>query len=317
MDLTNTPVEGTGYSVDEAATHIEKLLDSDGTTETVDADNETDEVSNTLEDEVENDTEQPETDSEEVEQVESEGETDEVEEPTARDPNEILFEIDGQGVSREEAQKGYLRQSDYTKKMQELGAHRKKWIVQEVDYHQIRAQSAQVLNDLAAHVAQVFEMNSFGQEPDWETEWANDPYEAQMKKFKWDKDKAAWQEKQSDREHAVKAVYDAQVEIARQNEAYLKNKREHEIIESREALARTLPDVFGDPQKAKGFRHERSFRSIRVIIGAIKDEFARENNRMGLSAESISAAVESPRAAAGSIPEETQARDSNDSAFPG
>ncbi|QRM54741.1 hypothetical protein [Sinorhizobium sp. BG8] len=251
METTNTPVEGTGYSVDEAATHIENLLDSDiGTTETVDAENEVDETSNTLDDDVEIDMEQPETDSDDVDEDATESETDEVEEPTVRDPNEVLFEIDGQGISRQEAERGYLRQSNYTKKMQELAEHRKKWIVQEVEFHQVRAQSEQVLNNLAAHVAQVFEMNDFGAEPDWAAEWDVDPYEAQKKRFQWDKDKAAWQQKQAAREAAVKAIYDSQIEVARQNEAYANNKRENAIIESRETLAREMPEVFGEAQKA-------------------------------------------------------------------
>ncbi|WVT74013.1 hypothetical protein QM996_02545 [Sinorhizobium chiapasense] len=251
METANTPIEGTGYSVDEAATHIENLLDSDfGTTETVDADSEVVETSNTPEDEIEIDMEQPETDSDDVDRDATESETDEVEEPTVRDPNEILFEVEGQGVSRQEAERGYLRQSNYTKKMQELAEHRKKWMVQEVEFHQVRAQSEQVLNNLAAHVAQVFQMDDFGAEPDWEAEWDVNPFEAQKKRFQWDKDKAAWQQKQASREAAVKAIYDSQIEIARQNEVYANNKREHEIIESRETLARNLPDVFGDAQKA-------------------------------------------------------------------
>jgi len=251
MDLTNTPDEGTGYSVAEAATHIETFLDSEsGTTETVDADNEVDETSNTLDDEIEIDVEQPETDSDDVDGDETESERDEVEEPTVRDPDEILFEIDGQGVSRAEAERGYLRQSNYTKKMQELAEHRKKWIVQEVEFNQIRGQFGEELNRLAHHVAQTFQMDDFGPEPDWSAEWEIDPYEAQKKKFQWDKDRAAWQQKQHNREAAVKAIYDHQIEMARQNEVFANNKREHEIIESREILARNLPDVFGDPKKA-------------------------------------------------------------------
>lgn len=252
MDLTNTPVEGTGYSVDEAATHIENLLDSDiGTTEKVDAEKEVEKTSSTLDEEIESDVEQPETDSEDVEGDDTDGETDEVEEPTVRDPNEVLFEIDGQGISRQEAERGYLRQSNYTKKMQELAEHRKKWMVQEVEFHQVRAQSEQVLNNLAAHVAQVFEMNSFGDEPDWEAMLdTHDAYDVQKERYRWEKNRATWHQKQAAREAAVKAIYDSQVEMDRQNEVFLRNKREHEIIESREKLARDLPDVFGDPQKA-------------------------------------------------------------------
>lgn len=250
METTNTPVEGTGYSVAEAATHIEQFLDSDGTTEQVDADNEADEVSTTLEAEDENDADTLETESEEVGLEEAEGDADEVDEPTEADPNEIVFEHDGQPITREEATKGYLRQSQFTKKMQELAEHRKKWVVQEVEFHQVRAQSEQALNSLAAHVAQVFEMNSFGDEPDWEYEFQTDPYEANLKRIRWEKDRNAWQQKQSAREEAVKAIHSAQNEVARQNAAHLKAKREHEIIESREVLAERLPDVFGNPQKA-------------------------------------------------------------------
>ncbi|MGV1751536.1 hypothetical protein [Agrobacterium sp. CG674] len=250
METTNTPNEGTGYSVAEATAHIEQFLDSEGTTEQVDADNEADEVSNTLEAEVENDTDTLETESDEADLEEAEGETEQADEPTAVDPNEIVFEHDGQKITREEATKGYLRQSDYTKKMQEIGSLRKQWVVQEVEFHQVRAQSEQALNNLAAHVAQVFEMSDFGQEPDWEYEFQTDPYEANLKRIRWEKDRNAWQQKQSAREEAVKAIYDAQNEVARQNEAHLQAKRQHEIIESREVLAGRLPDVFGDPKKA-------------------------------------------------------------------
>lgn len=250
MELTNTPEEGTGLTTAEAAEHIEKMLDSaNATPDEVDADSEAEEASNTLEDEGADQEEHPETDSDE-EGAESEGEEDTEEAKPALDPNEILFEIDGQGITREEALKGYQRQSSYTSKMQELAEHRKKWMVQEVEFNQVRAHSQQVLDTLAQHVAQVFGMNDFGPEPDWEAEWANDPYEAQMKKFKWDKEKANWLQTQQAREAAVKAIRDAQTEANRQDAVFLENKRQHEIIESRETLARDLPHAFGDTQKA-------------------------------------------------------------------
>lgn len=42
-----------------------------------------------------------------------------------------LYDVNGQQVSLEELQKGYLRQSDYTRKMQEVAAQRKQPIEQE------------------------------------------------------------------------------------------------------------------------------------------------------------------------------------------
>lgn len=252
METTNTPVEGTGLTTAQAAENIERMLDSaNATPDEVDADEEADEVSLTHDDEDADNEEHPETDSEDDEGDDSDGEKDEaVEEQTALDPTEILFEIDGQGISREEARKGYIRQSHYTRSMQELSEHRKQWQIQETGIHELRAHSQQVLENLTHHVAQVFGMNEFGPEPDWEAEWANDPYEAQMKKFKWEKEKENWQQMQQTREAAVKAIYEAREEAKRQDAVHYETKRQHEIIESREALARELPEAFGDVQKA-------------------------------------------------------------------
>ncbi len=253
MDMTNTPDQGTGFTVDEAATQIETLLDSpQATPEKVDAEtNETPEVSTPLETDIESDEEQPETDSENVEADEDEGEQDEKQEtPVERDPEEIVFELEGQAISRKEAERGFLRQSDYTRKMQELAEHRKKWIVQEIDMHQVRETSAQTLNQLAHHVAQVFDMTDFGPEPDWAAEFELDPYTTQQKRFQWEKDKAAWTKKQQDREAAVMAIYNAQKEVAEQNARFAKNKREQDIVDSRAELARRMPDQFGDDRKA-------------------------------------------------------------------
>ena len=39
--------------------------------------------------------------------------------------NEVLFQIDGKDITKEEAEKGYLRQADYTKKTQQLAEEKK------------------------------------------------------------------------------------------------------------------------------------------------------------------------------------------------
>jgi|GEM_PF-1236784 len=254
MELANNPGDGTGSVSEDTRDAFKALLDSENATiqdAEADAEAETEGVSETSEDEFEGNEEQSAEDSNDLE---DELDDAEAEQETAVEAIELaddaLINVNGEQLTGRELKDRGLRWADYTRKMQELGEHRKKWIVQEVEFHQIRAQSEQAINDLAAHVAQVFEMTDFGPEPDWESEFATDPYEANLKRIRWDKDKAAWQQKQSAREQAVKAIHDAQVELARQNAAHLEAKRRHEIIESRELLAKRLPDVFGDPKKA-------------------------------------------------------------------
>lgn len=254
MDLANTPDQGTG-TVSEMDTQsaFKNLLDSDTATTEVDTDAEAEALiaSNTSDEDIDENLEQPETDSEEVDVDETEDAEDKEAETTEeRDPEEIVFELEGQAISRKEAERGFLRQSDYTRKMQELAEHRKKWIVQEIDMHQVREQSASMLNQLAHHVAQVFEMGEFGPEPDWAAEFEIDPYTTQQKRYQWEKDKAAWTEKQRAREEAVRAIYDTQVKIAERDAQFAAAKREQDIIDCRAELASRMPDVFGDDKKA-------------------------------------------------------------------
>ncbi|MGO1160845.1 hypothetical protein ACTOV4_02680 [Brucella sp. C7-11G] len=254
MDFANTPEQGTG-AVSEMDTQsaFKNLLDSDNATTEVDKDAEAEALvaSNTSDEDIDENLEQPETDSEEVDVDETDDAADtEAETPVERDPEEIVFEIEGQAISRKDAERGFLRQSDYTRKMQELAEHRKKWIVQEIDMHQVRNESANMLHQLAHHVAQVFQMDDFGAEPDWAAEFEIDPYTTQQKRYQWEKDKAAWQAKQNDREAAVRAIYDTQVKIAERDAQFAAAKREQDIIDSRSELARRMPDVFGDDKKA-------------------------------------------------------------------
>lgn len=254
MDLANTPDQGTG-TVSEMDTQsaFRNLLDSDSATTEVDNDAEAEALiaSNTSDEDIENGLEQPDTDSDEVDLDETDDAADEeAETPVERDPEEIVFEYEGQAISRKDAERGFLRQSDYTRKMQELAEHRKKWIVQEIDKHEVRVQSASMLNNLAHHVAQVFEMNDFGPEPDWASEFEVDPYTTQQKRYQWEKDKAAWTEKQRAREEAVLAIHELQVKIAENNAEFAAEKQKQDIIDSRAELARRMPDVFGDDKKA-------------------------------------------------------------------
>lgn len=194
MELTNNPIEGTGLTVNEAAERIEKLLDSEtGATTEVDADNETEEVSTTELEVEEIDTEQAEEASEEVEENPDtdmvEDETEEAEQESPSD-DEIVFEVDGKQVTRKEAQLGYLRQSDYTKKTQELAAEKKahldRYKVEQVNFDELRTKVDAEILDIKKSIAREF---SF-EEPNWDDLLAYDPSEYTRQKHEWEQKQA-------------------------------------------------------------------------------------------------------------------------------
>lgn len=104
-------------------------------------------------------------------------ETDEVEETDEEpvQPRVRRLKIDGKDVevTDEELEKGYLRQSDYTRKTQELSSKRKTFDEQELP--QVRAERQQ----LAAYFQQLENVIKSYQpdEPDWETLRLQDPDE--------------------------------------------------------------------------------------------------------------------------------------------
>lgn len=165
MEMANNPDEGTGLSVADVTANIEKLWDSEsGTTESVDADNGSEtaelEAAETTEDE--STEEQPEADSEgeqseEAETAESKDEEKQAAEQAARE-NEVVFEVGGKQITRKQAQQGFMFQSDYTRKTQELKQHMARYQVQEQGRDEYRVGLEQSLNLMRAQLAQAVEL---------------------------------------------------------------------------------------------------------------------------------------------------------------
>lgn len=254
MDTTNNLGDETGPVSIDTQDAFKSLLDSEHATiqSETDADAEADDVSITSEDEFEGYEEQSVEDSDDLADEADDAEVEEETNIAAIDlSDDALVNVNGEQITGRELRDGYLRRDQFTKKTQELAEHRKKWMVQEVEFHQIRSQFGEELNRLAHHVAQAFKMNDFGPEPDWEALMeTHDAYDVQKARYRWEKDKAAWESEQATREAVVKQIYAHQNEMDRQNKVFADNKRQADIIEGREMLARNLPDVFGDPQKA-------------------------------------------------------------------
>lgn len=244
MEMTNNPVEGTGTSVEDTAANIEKILDSSvGTTEKVDADNDDNEFVDldTVEDDdyiLEDD--QPVTESNqeavaEADAVDSKDETQEADAKAAHEA-EIVFEVDGKPVSRKEANLGYLRQSDYTKKTQELKQNLARYQVQQKEISQIRAENLQVVEQL---VLQMRKAADLADAPS-EQLLKDDPHEYLMQKQKFERQQGA-----------IKHLFDQHVGLLEEQARSQKEQLAIDQVAARDQLNEWLPE-FADDKTGDG-----------------------------------------------------------------
>ena len=161
----DTQAEPTG-TIAEAQTAILGLMDSQ----------ETPEVEEVEPSETEIPFEASEETEEEGEELEAEEEFED--EVTEDEEAEFLFEVDGQELSADELRKGYLRQSDYTKKTQSLSEQRKEMENLTQQYgsqlQQIQAERQQYIQHLQA-LSENQDTTKFN--IDWERLRLEDPLE--------------------------------------------------------------------------------------------------------------------------------------------
>jgi len=163
--IVDTQAEPTG-TIAEAQTAILGLMDSQ----------ETPEVEEVEPSETEIPFEASEETEEEGEELEAEEEFED--EVTEDEEAEFLFEVDGQELSADELRKGYLRQSDYTKKTQSLSEQRKEMENLTQQYgsqlQQIQAERQQYIQHLQA-LSENQDTTKFN--IDWERLRLEDPLE--------------------------------------------------------------------------------------------------------------------------------------------
>jgi len=176
----DTQTEPTG-TIAEAQKAILGLMDSEETPEVEEAEPSEAEIPFEASEETEEEGEELEAEEE------SEGEITEDEEA------EFLFEVDGQELSADELRKGYLRQSDYTKKTQSLSEQRKEMESLTEQYNsqlqQIQAERQQYIQHLQA-LSENQDIKKF--DIDWERLRLEDPleYVTKRQEFQEAKEKA-------------------------------------------------------------------------------------------------------------------------------
>ncbi|MBB2905826.1 hypothetical protein FHR76_002208 [Rhizobium sp. RAS22] len=229
MDLTNNPNEGTGYTVAEAANVIESYLDSETTTpENVDAETETD-VSDTSDDEIDL-SEDDDADHVEDDAEEEMSEDENTDEETAKDElsDETTIEVNGNNVSLKELKQGYLRQSDYTKKTQELSAEKEKYKAGQIDAHAIRAELGAKLDNYGRLLAIEFQGLT---EPNWSELAESDPADYVKQKESWNRKNAL-----------IKAHYDMMNEKRREDAEFIKNQLADAQVKAFEEMGNRYPE---------------------------------------------------------------------------
>jgi len=183
--------------------------------------------------------EEPEED-EEAEESEDTEDAEETEEEAEDNEPETVFQLDdGTEVDLDELKRGYLRQSDYTKKTQEVAEHRK--TLEQVNAQYLQAQNTLAENlDLALRVVEPQLAELAG--TDWDALAREDAYQYAEKRAQFDQAQSRYN----------KLMQSAQA-VVQQQKAQQGQQMKQRLAQEGEKLRMALPD-FADPSKAKALK---------------------------------------------------------------
>ena len=234
------PIPALGGSIDEAQEALLSLMEPEEATPETEEAQPTEEEESTEETQDESLEEEPE-EEEEVEEASEEPDEEAEEE-------ELLYAVtvngEEQEVSLDELMKGYSRQSDYTKKTQDISEQRKEF---EELSKQYTEEISQIQNERGQYVQaleQAIKNSLAGAEQfaniDWERLRSEDPVEFALKKDEY-----------RDLQDKVRQNQEEQASVQqKQQEEYRKNLKEH-LKRENDLLLEKMPD-WGDPKKQKG-----------------------------------------------------------------
>lgn len=169
-----------------------------------------------------------EDDSAEAGEAEEAGDSEDAQDEQEEDNSLYTVVIDGkeQKVSLEEALKGYQRQSDYTRKTQEVAERSKAVEAQEQQIAQMRSQYEASINLLAQEMQRYLP-----QEPDWEKLHQDDPINFPIIEKQWRDYKAN-----------VAAVQQEQLRIQQENSRKEMEQRQKIVEEGTKYLFEKMPE---------------------------------------------------------------------------
>ncbi|AYD01735.1 hypothetical protein [Neorhizobium sp. NCHU2750] len=153
-------------------------------------------------------------------------ETDAVETP---DTEEQYYEIDGEQVSLSELRNGYLRQSAFTKKTQELARQRDEYNAAMFDKNQLRMEALQGIEAIKQQLAIEF---SQIEQPNWDELLRDDPHQFLIEQNKWAR-----------KEAAVKQMFDAETALRTKQAEYEAEMHQAQLRESQAQFLAKYPEM--------------------------------------------------------------------------
>ena len=274
---------GTAMTVSEAASVFSSILDrEDGTPaaekpkKQAEADEPSDEEAHASSDadETPDEAEAEEAEDEDGAAEEDGSEDEEDEAAPLPDTAKVTVEIDGkaQEVTVQELKNGYLRQSDYTRKTQQLAEQRK---ALEPEMHAVREERAHYAAILPALAQQLQELQRT-QTPDMDRLWAEDPIE-------WVRQNALNEQ----REKRLAAVQAEQARLQQMAAREQQTALARHVEGQREELQKLVPEA---RDKAKWDALRPKIRDYATSIG-----FSEEEVRSTYDARAVAALVKAMR----------------------
>lgn len=182
---------------------------------------------------------------------ESEDSDQQEEQPQERLPESIKVKVNGEEVevTLDELARGYSRQSDYSRKTQQLAEERKAFHAEAEAIRQERAQYATLLGALQQ---QLQSQQQLDQQPDWDRLYDEDPIQAT-------KLERQWRKAQEERHAKLAAIQAEQQRLGQAFEQQTTEQMKALLIQQAQRLPEIIPEWKDDKVAAEGKKQLRGW----------------------------------------------------------
>lgn len=182
---------------------------------------------------------------------ESEDSDQQEEQPQERLPESIKVKVNGEEVevTLDELARGYSRQSDYSRKTQQLAEERKAF---QAEAEAIRQERAQYATLLGALQQQLQSQQQLDQQPDWDRLYDEDPIQAT-------KLERQWRKAQEERHAKLSAIQAEQQRLGQAFEQQTTEQMKALLIQQAQRLPEIIPEWKDDKVAAEGKKQLRGW----------------------------------------------------------
>lgn len=188
---------------------------------------------------------------ESVEETDESEETEEQVEQEPQLPTTLKVKVNGEEVevTLDELQKGYSRQSDYSRKTQQLAEERKAFLSEVESIRQERAQYATLLTALQQQLQATTQLD---QQPDWDRLYDEDPIQATKLERQWNKT-------QADRQAKLAAIQAEQQRVGQALEQQTVEQMKAILVNEAQRLPEIIPEWKDQKVAAEGKKQLRNW----------------------------------------------------------